>query len=159
MLFTTITTLFLSSVAFAAPTALDARAENCAPTSYTISDFFLSTSSSHAVVSFHFQSTFADTTGIDDSVTNGSTCYAEGASIPNSNECSAPRRKLLFDLRGPQNTARYQITHTWVCNGKTWMSGNDVTVGPLNCPDSNCTAGPQTFAPQNVRQICGSPNC
>jgi hypothetical protein len=24
---------------------------------------------------------------------------------------------LLFDLRGPQDQAYYQVTHTWTCNG------------------------------------------
>jgi hypothetical protein len=43
------------------------------------------------------------------------------------------------------------------------MSGNDVTVGPLECDASGdtkkCTAGPQTIVPQNVRQICNAPSC
>jgi hypothetical protein len=115
MLLTTIP-LFIS-VALAAPAALSTRAEPCAPTSYTISGYSLSYSSTAAVVDFNVKSTFASTTGIVDSVINGSSCHAEGASIPNSNECSAPGRKLLFDLRAPQDQARYQITHTWVCDG------------------------------------------
>ena len=50
-------------------------------------------------------------------------------------------------------------------DSKTWMSGNDVTVGPLDREDTTVGAricrskGPQTFAPQNVRQICETPTC
>jgi hypothetical protein len=48
-------------------------------------------------------------------------------------------------------------------NSKTWMSGNDVTIAPLNCNDADgkhtCSGGPQTIIPQNVRQICNSPRC
>ena len=117
MRFSTITTVLLPSIALAAPAALQVRAEPCAPTLYTLSDFTLETSSSHGAVNFSFKSTFADGASIDDSVINGSTCHGEGASVPNNNVCSAPDRKLLFDLRAEQNAARYQITHTWVCNG------------------------------------------
>jgi hypothetical protein len=47
---------------------------------------------------------------------------------------------------------------------KTWMSGNDVKVDPLNCVDANGTRtcsqpSSQTIAPQNVRQICNAPQC
>jgi hypothetical protein len=118
MRFNTITTLLLPSVILAAPAALDARADDaCAPTSYTLSDFRLVTSSSTATVDFNFKSTFANTTGIEDSVTSGANCYVTGASIPNNNVCDVADRKLLFDLRAPQDEARYQITHTWVCDG------------------------------------------
>jgi hypothetical protein len=41
------------------------------------------------------------------------------------------------------------------------MSGNDVTIDPLKCGDNFgvhvCQGGPQTFAPQNVRQIPSGP--
>jgi hypothetical protein len=118
MRFITITSLLLPSVILAAPTALDARAdESCAPISYTLSDFILATSSSAASVDFNFESTFANTSGIQDSVIGGANCYATGVSIPNNNVCDVPDRKLLFDLRAAQDKARYQITHTWICNG------------------------------------------
>jgi hypothetical protein len=114
----TITALLLPSVILAAPVSLDARAdESCAPTSYTLSDFTLTTSSSAASVDFNFRSSFANATGIEDSVTSGANCYATGVSIPNNNVCDVADRKLLFDLRAAQDKARYQITHTWVCNG------------------------------------------
>lgn len=121
MLFTTLATGLLATVALAAPTALEVRATSCAPTSYTLTGFSLTTAAGFAAVDFDLKSTFADATGITDSVANGSHCAAQGKTIPNSNACDAPARKLLFDLRGPQNTAHYQITHTWVCNGYvTW---------------------------------------
>jgi hypothetical protein len=122
MLFSTLTTVLFSSVALAAPAALEARAENCAPTTYTLSEFSAAFFDNFAAVDFTIKSSFADVNGIDDPVTGSSNCRAEGASIPNSNECNAPGRKLLFDLRGPQNTAHYQITHTWVCNGYVCLS-------------------------------------
>lgn len=117
MRFSTIITVLLPSIALAAPAALDVRADACAPISYTLSDFTLETSSSHGEVNFNFKSTFASTVGITDTVTEGSVCHGEGDSVPNNNVCSAPDRKLLFDLRAAQDAARYQITHTWVCNG------------------------------------------
>jgi hypothetical protein len=164
MRFTTLTAFLLPSAILAVPTALETRAdENCTPSSYTLSDFTLVTSPTAAYLNFNFKSTFANTAGIVDSVITGSNCQASGSSIPNSNVCSAPDRKLLFDLRAPQDQARYQITHTWVCNGKTWMSGNDVTASPLNCNTvdnvRSCSGGSQTFAPQNVRVICNAPRC
>ena len=119
MLFTTIATLLLAATAFAAPTAVESRADNCAPTSYTIPDFWLSIAAGvGANVSFNVKSTFADMNGIEDAVTTGPLCHAEGRpTLPNSNACLVPFRRLLFELRAPQDKARYQITHTWICNG------------------------------------------
>jgi hypothetical protein len=117
MRFTTITALLLPAVALAAPATVDVRAEKCAPTSYTLSYYVLAVSGSSAYVNFNFESNFADTNGIEDSVITGANCNASGSSIPNNNVCSAPDRKLLFDLRAPQDQAHYQITHTWICDG------------------------------------------
>jgi hypothetical protein len=117
MRLSTITAL-LPTVILAAPTTLDIRAdEPCAPTSYSLSDFTLEISSTAASVDFTFQSIFKDTSAIEDSVTTGANCHAEGASIPNNNVCDVADRKLLFDLRDRQDKAHYQITHTWICNG------------------------------------------
>lgn len=120
MLFLTIVTTFISAIALAAPTSLEARAASCAPTSYTLSAYSLTAPTGpigFARVEFNLKSNFADTAGIDDPVINGSHCAAMGTPLPNSNECDVPGRKLLFDLRASQEKARYQITHTWVCNG------------------------------------------
>lgn len=167
MRFTTALLAVLPAVAFTLPNDLTARqVEPCAPTGYTLSDFTLVTSSTSAYLNFNFKSTFANvgSTVITDTVTTGSNCQADGPRIPNNNVCSAPNRNLLFDLRGPQDTAHYQITHTWQCNGKQWMSSNDVTVGTLNCNTVDgvrTCAGPiggaQQITPQNVRQIPGRP--
>jgi hypothetical protein len=116
MLFTILTAV-LPAIALAAPTAVSVRAESCAPNSYTISDFTLSTSATSAYLDFNFKSSFASDVGIVDTVISGANCHADGASIPNANECRVADRKLLFDLRAPQDQARYQITHTWTCNG------------------------------------------
>ncbi|CAO2652776.1 Nn.00g021870.m01.CDS01 [Neocucurbitaria sp. VM-36] len=165
MRFTTLTTLLLPTAILAAPSSLSARAgdEQCAPTTYTLSDYTLVTSGSYAYVNFNFKSTFSDSTIIKDVVIGGANCQADGQTIPNSNECRVEGRKLLFDLRGPQEQAYYQITHTWTCNDATWMSGNAIKVEPLNCNESDgtrtCSGGPQTFAPQNVRKICSTPTC
>jgi hypothetical protein len=113
-----LTTLLLPTVILAAPTILDTRAdEPCAPTSYSLSDYTLDISSTAASVNFTLQSTFTDTTAIQDAVITGANCHAEGASIPNNNVCDVANRKLLFDLRDRQEKAHYQITHTWICNG------------------------------------------
>ncbi|KAI8938382.1 hypothetical protein NX059_004277 [Plenodomus lindquistii] len=117
---TTLTTLFLltTTTTLALPSPLLPRAdEPCAPTSYTLSSYTLTTSPTSAHVSFLFTSTFANPSLITDSAINGASCIADGAVIPNSNECAIEGRKLLFDLRGPQEEAYYQITHTWVCGG------------------------------------------
>lgn len=164
MRFTSLTTFLLPATILALPNSLDARTDPCAPTSYSLTDFTLVTSATSAYLNFNFKSSFANTANIEDSVITGSNCQASGPSIPNNNACSAPNRNLLFDLRGPQDTAHYQITHTWKCNGKQWMSGNDVTVGPLNCNTvdgvrtcSGPIGGTQTITPQNVRQIPTGP--
>ncbi|RMZ73410.1 hypersensitive response inducing 1 [Pyrenophora seminiperda CCB06] len=146
-----------------APATLHARGdETCTPVSYTISDYTLTTSPTSGAVNFTIKSLFS-IGSLNDSVQSGAHCSASGTSVPNSNECQVANRRLLFDLRGPQDQAYYQITHTWSCNGGTWMSGNAVKIDPLNCyTEGNnrvCTGGPQTFAPQNVRKICSTPTC
>ncbi|KAH8709991.1 hypothetical protein GQ44DRAFT_714941 [Phaeosphaeriaceae sp. PMI808] len=118
MRLSTTASLLLPAVILAAPATVEARAdENCTPSIYTLTDFTLITSATAACVNFNFQSSFKDTSGIEDAVMTGSNCQADGPSIPNSNVCSARDRRLLFDLRAPQEQAHYQITHTWTCNG------------------------------------------
>ncbi|KAL5119431.1 hypothetical protein ACEQ8H_002700 [Pleosporales sp. CAS-2024a] len=163
MLLPSFITLVLPALALPAPAILlgCAAAQSCAPTVYTLSNFTLSTLPA-ASVTFNFQSTFADSADIDDAVIAGAVCHAEGTSIPNNNECNVPNRKLLFDLRAAQEEAHYQITHTWVCNGTTWMSGTDVAVNLNTCTTTNNVTvckDPQEFVPQNVRQICSTPTC
>ena len=118
MRFNTLATILLPTAILAAPSSLSARAgdEQCAPTAYTLSDYTLTASGSYAYVNFNFKSTFSDSTIIKDVVIGGANCQADGPTIPNSNECRVEGRKLLFDLRGPQEQAYYQITHTWTCN-------------------------------------------
>jgi hypothetical protein len=115
MRFTLLATLLLPSLILAAPTPR--ATDPCAPTLYTLSAFTLTTSPTTASVAFTFQSSFASTLNISDAVTSGATCSASGDSLPDNNVCDVADRKLLFDLRAPQTEARYQITHTWVCDG------------------------------------------
>jgi hypothetical protein len=119
MRFSTIFTILLPSVVLAAPAVLSARAdEPCAPMSYTLRDYTLVTSVSSAYVNFNFQSSFAPGAAVEDAVVRGANCNASGTpELPNNNVCGVDDRKLLFDLRAAQNSARYQVTHTWVCNG------------------------------------------
>jgi hypothetical protein len=119
MRLTTLTSLLLpTTTILAAPAPLSVRATDpCAPTSYTLSAFTLTTSPSFASVAFTFTSSFASTLNISDAVVSGATCSASGASLPNTNVCDVADRKLLFDLRSAQEGARYQITHTWACDG------------------------------------------
>ncbi|KAH9876788.1 hypothetical protein IAQ61_002149 [Plenodomus lingam] len=120
---TTLITLLLSPPALALPSALHTRAdEACAPTSYTISAYSLTTSPTSGQVSFTLQSSFSSSTDVIDSVQDGAQCLANGPVIPNSNECEVDGRRLLFDLRGPQDEAYYQITHTWTCEGYVGFS-------------------------------------
>ncbi|KAL6710901.1 hypothetical protein ACN47E_006776 [Coniothyrium glycines] len=163
MLLTILTSLVLPAVVLTAPSSLARRAaeDNCAPIAYTLSDYILTTSAVSARVDFTVKSSFVDTTGIVDAVIHGVDCGADGPTIPNNNVCRTADRKLLFDLRGPQSQAYYQLTHTWTCNGYTWMSGTPVQIDPLDCTDDGtkriCRGGPQTIKPQNVRKICNSP--
>ncbi|KNG52218.1 hypersensitive response inducing protein 1 [Stemphylium lycopersici] len=181
---TTLIPLVLAPCATAIATpAVNARDDAaCAPISYTISNYTLTTSPSSGTVAFTFKSNFSDSGDIIDAVQNGACCSASGASVPNANACDVPGRRLLFDLRGPQEQAYYQITHTWTCEGfscfwsvfyepelihlcdrSTWMSGNAVKIDPLTCHTEGetriCTGGPLTVTPQNVRRICATPNC
>ncbi|KAI4616341.1 uncharacterized protein J4E87_008854 [Alternaria ethzedia] len=152
-----------AAVAVAAPASLAVRGdEGCIPVSYTISDYKLVTSATSGSVDFNFKSSFSGG-GNDDPVQNGVHCGGSGASVPNNNECQVADRRLLFDLRGPQDQAYYQISHSWTCSGNQWISGTAVKIDSLNCHTDGdkrvCTGGPQTFAPQNVRKICNSPQC
>jgi hypothetical protein len=153
-----------ASVAMAVPATLIARDDAaCTPSSYTVSDYTLTTSLTSGSVDFTFTSTFSSPDTITDLVQDGAHCSASGPSVPNSNECEVANRRLLFDLRGPQEQAYYQITHMWSCNGGTWLSGNAVKIDPLACRTEGdkriCTGGFMTFAPQNVRKICSTPTC
>jgi hypothetical protein len=114
MLLPTILTLLSATVVLSAPTARDDSA--CTPVSYTLSDYVLTTSPSSGIVDFNLKSFFSVGNG-PDPVQYGAHCHGSGASVPNSNECDVAGRHLLFDLRGPQEQAYYQITHTWACNG------------------------------------------
>ncbi|KAH9868823.1 hypothetical protein J1614_007898 [Plenodomus biglobosus] len=161
---TTLITLSLSITALALPSTLQSRADDaCAPTSYTISAYTLTTSPTSSKVSFTLRSTFSNTTNIVDSVINSAQCVADGPVIPNNNECEVEGRKLLFDLRGPQEEAYYQIIHTWLCNGSTWMSSTPVKIDPLSCVNDmttrTCSSDGQVVVPQNVRRICAAPTC
>jgi hypothetical protein len=177
MLFKALITLLLTSIAFAAPLLSTRAIEPCAPNLYTLSHFNLTTSPTSALVDFNFIALYPSNAGIEDPVSQlhnpysshtyfpqvmlGTKCHAEGTTIPNNNVCSAPNRRLLFDLRGPEETAHYQITHTWKCNGEEWMSGNDLTIGPLECHVVNgermCSLFELNFRPQNVRKVAGGP--
>jgi hypothetical protein len=55
MLFTAIIALLLSAVALSVPTALQVRADSCAPSNYTISGFVITTNpNGHAHVDFNW---------------------------------------------------------------------------------------------------------
>jgi hypothetical protein len=119
MRFFILATVLLHSAVLAAPAVLEARTgEPCAPISYILSDYILVTSAKSGSVNFDLQSNFAPGAAIEDTVIRGANCKASGTpQLPNNNECGVLDRKLLFDLRATQEGARYQITHTWVCNG------------------------------------------
>ncbi|CAG5145129.1 uncharacterized protein ALTATR162_LOCUS1658 [Alternaria atra] len=163
MLFSIILSAVFVTAAMTAPASLDGRGdEDCVPISYTISNYKLVTSPTSGSVDFTFKS-FFPMANVDDPVQAGAHCSGSGASVPNNNECQVSNRRLLFDLRGPQDQAYYQISHSWTCFGNQWMSGNAVKVDSLDCHNEGdervCTSGPQTFAPQNVRKICNLPQC
>ncbi|CAI9636076.1 hypothetical protein GT037_001100 [Alternaria burnsii] len=164
MYFSNILPVAFTAAAIAAPTTMNGRGEEgCVPTSYTISDYKLVTSPTSGSVDFTFKSVFPTGSTIDDPVQVGAHCSGSGTSVPNSNECQVANRRLLFDLRGPQDEAYYQITHSWTCSGNQWLSGNAIKVDSLECHNEGdkrvCTGEPQTFAPQNVRKVCNLPQC
>ncbi|KAF2746346.1 hypothetical protein M011DRAFT_459479 [Sporormia fimetaria CBS 119925] len=139
----------------------------CVPTSYTISNYQYTTSASTgARILFNFNSAFSNPSIITDPASTGATCDASdpSGSIPFSNECSTGRRNLMFDLRGPQERAEFQIIHSWRCNGQEWLSSTPHKINPLDCTTdaegkTTCSSGPNSFAPQNVRRICNTPTC
>jgi len=160
----TLATVLLSTGILALPSTLYSRAdENCVPTSYAISDYSLDISPTSAHVQFSIHSRFRNPDGIVDSLLSGATCNISGPTLPNNNECRVQDRKLLLDLRAPQEQGYYQLTHTWLCNGATWMSGTPVKMEPLECIENGasraCSSGLQEFTPGNVRKICNSPRC
>ncbi|KAF1830031.1 hypothetical protein BDW02DRAFT_602027 [Decorospora gaudefroyi] len=162
MRFTTILSTIFASTALAAPSMSTRSDEICTPISYTISDYTLTTSPGSSSVTFTMKSIFpADNP--TDPVQQGAHCSGSGPTVPNNNVCAVANRRLLFDLRGPQEQAYYQITHTWSCNGATWMSGTALKIEPLTCHTEAqkriCTAAPTTFVPGNVRRICNAPTC
>lgn len=108
--------VFTSTAMVSAAAIIRRGDEACIPTSYTLTSYTLTTSPNAASVDFEFQANFPDSVSTDQ-VQDGARCTASGPSIPNNNECQVPSRALLFDLRGPQEQAYYQITHTWSCNG------------------------------------------
>jgi hypothetical protein len=117
MRFTSILSAVFATAIMAAPTIVEIRGdETCAPVSYTISDYVLTTGPGTGSVDFNMKSFFSVDNNVDP-VQYGAHCHAAGSSVPNSNECDVANRRLLFDLRGPQEQAYYQITHTWTCNG------------------------------------------
>jgi hypothetical protein len=117
MRFTSILPAIFASAVMAAPTTLEIRSdEACTPVSYTISDYVLSIGPGLGAVDFNMKSFFSVGNNVDP-VQYGAHCHGAGTSVPNSNECDVAGRRLLFDLRGPQEQAYYQVTHTWTCNG------------------------------------------
>lgn len=162
--YSTLTAVLLAAGALALPSHVYRRAEeHCAPVSYTISSYKLETSATAARVAFNLASHFTNATDIVDTVMNGAHCEASGPTLPNNNECQVDARRLLFDLRAPQEKGYYQITHTWTCDGATWMSGTPVQIDPLDCVEQGatrvCSSTLQSVVPQNVRKICNAPRC
>ncbi|KAF2019296.1 hypothetical protein BU24DRAFT_489288 [Aaosphaeria arxii CBS 175.79] len=161
----TLTFLLLPSLALSSP-LLTRQTSPCAPTSYTITNYLYTTSpSSGATVHFTFQSHFPDPSLIQDAVSSPTSCDAKSpdGTIPNSNACTADRR-LLFDLRGPQERGEWQVSHSWRCDGQEWMASTPVKFEPLNCAateegGSICSSPDVVVTPLNVRRICGGPTC
>ncbi|KAF2180523.1 hypothetical protein K469DRAFT_714505 [Zopfia rhizophila CBS 207.26] len=178
MHYLTFTALLLPALSFASP--LTARQNPaCTPTSYDITDYVYTETTDtanpdadSAHINFSFSSHFVVGAPVVDPAQGSVSCDANssdgsGGSVPNENECSSGRRNFYFALRGPQERADFQLIHSWQCEGHEWMSSTPHRVDPLNCSDSTegtvttrtCTGGPDTFAPQNVRQICSTPTC
>jgi hypothetical protein len=110
--------MVFAAAAMAVPASLDVRNdEGCVPVSYTISDYKLVTSAIFGSVDFKLKAFFSTSGNINDPVQDGAHCSGSGVSVPNNNECQVADRRLLFDLRGPQDQAYYQISHTWSCSG------------------------------------------
>ncbi|KAF2275676.1 uncharacterized protein EI97DRAFT_378818 [Westerdykella ornata] len=161
--------LLLPTLTLSSP--LSPRQPNpCIPTSYTITDFhYTSSPSSGAHIAFTFHSSFPDLSIIDDAAasTTGTLCEANsapGTPIPNSNVCVTGRRNLVFELRGSQERADFQVVHGWRCGGQEWLSSTHRKIDPLSCSldvagTLRCTSTQNSFQPENVRRICATPTC
>ncbi|ORY11823.1 hypothetical protein BCR34DRAFT_483656 [Clohesyomyces aquaticus] len=141
------------------------QTDPCAPSSYTITNYQYISSPSGARIYFNFHSHFPNPSIITDaSMTAGATCdtNASNGVIPNENECSTGRNNFFFDLAGPPKDANFQLIHTWMCNGKQWMSSTHHKMDNIFCSTGDdgaiqCNAPTNGFAPENARPICSTP--
>lgn len=122
MHFQTALPLLFSAAALAAPAPLSTEtADPCIPTSYTISNYILSTDAdpASANLTLSFTSHFSNPAIITDPASTGATCLASAPALelPMETECSTGRQNLLLYLAGPTGSGKYQLIHDWRCDG------------------------------------------
>lgn len=112
--------LLFSAAALAAPVSTE-TADPCIPTSYTISNYILSTDAdpASASLSLSFNSHFSNPAIINDPASAGAICAANAfaTELPMETECSTGRQNLLLYLAGATGSGKYQLIHDWRCNG------------------------------------------
>ncbi|KAF2996679.1 hypothetical protein E8E13_004475 [Curvularia kusanoi] len=167
MLFTKIATSLFPVAIIAAPAHKpQARVDDCVPVTYTLTEYVITASKSFYYVSFNVQSSYTANSPVDDVVSAGVNCEADGAEIPESNnKCSIGGHKfdnVVFDRVGTSGETGYRLHHTWQCNDATWQSTTEVLFDQLNCGngvDDNhgetvaCNSGPVIVQPQNVQKV------
>ncbi|KAF2626438.1 hypothetical protein BU25DRAFT_98499 [Macroventuria anomochaeta] len=166
MLFTTVAALLFPVAIMAVPAQKPASGDDlCSPVSYILSEYTITHNSDYTFISFNIQSSYTVDSRANDPIKDGANCEADGAVIPNSNECNIKGKEtddLVFGLRKGSTDASYRIQHEWKCNDATWTSTNDITLPPLSCDavedgkngdTVRCTVKPVIFTPQNVHKL------
>lgn len=168
-------TSLLALTTGASPVAIQARADPCVPTSYTINNYVYEFKSNSwpeaftnpywAKASVSFQATFSDPSIINDPASAGATCAVESSTgtIAPGNACSTGQDNLAFGYGTSQFNSDLVFTHNWVCGGvdyssNTWYRVNAVSGSAQPGPNGGYE-GKQTgfqtesFAPGNVTHV------
>ena len=120
MLFTTVAALLFPVAIMAVPAQKPADGDYlCSPISYILSEYTISHNSDYNFISFNLQSSYTIDARATDPVKDGANCEADGAIIPNTNECNINGKKtsdLVFGLNNGTTDASYRINHKWKCN-------------------------------------------
>lgn len=125
MLYLTFVSLLLPSFILAAPfeivpvnPALEARqADDCNPTSYTVSEYHYdgSEDKNSAQISFNFLPQFIDPSIISKFDPTGVNCTSTMYNDRESIVTCTGDRTLDFRLGAPNRMQKYQFIHMWVC--------------------------------------------
>jgi hypothetical protein len=169
MLFKALTTLLLTSIAFAAPSLSTRAIEPCAPNLYILSDFNLTTSPTSAFVDFNFIALYPSNVGIEDPVSQLHNPYSSHIYFRRS--CSAPNAMPRAPLSPTTTSAMHRAavycstcaaqrrrltTRSRTPGSATGRSGCRVTTSPsirLSAISSTASACAASFSSSSCRRM------